>query len=313
MTEWNVAAAGESDFSTALADADVFGILGRERMFSASRWTAADSTTPAYQALKLYRNYDGAHHTFAPISVSATNDATDPGLFSSYAAINAAGTTLTVLVINKSPSATVSTSINLNHFTRGDGDHLHALAGSPTSIVAGTSGAFQGTYSFAPYSATLLVISGTMAQAPAVEWDLNPDTIMVPAGGSVTLSPKIVSGTGTVTLNSQQSDGGITVALTQPNVTATPGTVTVTAGNTPGFYHYTVTGTDNTGTQQTQGGWIVVGNPAATLTKSGRRTDRFFAHVDRNVERWIVWRDTAGSEHLVHDDWRHTLQPNRDY
>ena len=52
-----------------------------------------------------------------------------------------------------------------------------------------------------------------MAQAPAVEWDLNPDTIMVPAGGSVTLSPKIVSGTGTVTLNSQQSDGGITVAI----------------------------------------------------------------------------------------------------
>ena len=71
-----------------------------------------------------------------------------------------------------------------------------------------------------------------------------------------------------MTLNSQQSDGGITVALTQPNVTATPGTVTVTAGATPGFYHYTVTGTDNTGTQQTQGGWIVVGNPAATLSES---------------------------------------------
>ena len=30
-----------------------------------------------------------------------------------------------------------------------------------------------------------------------------------------------------------------------------------------------MTGTDNTGTQQTQGGWIVVGNPAATLTKTG--------------------------------------------
>ena len=90
LTEWNVAAAGETDFSTALADADVFGILGRERMYAASRWTAADSTAPAYQALKLYRNYDGAHHTFAPISVSATND-DDPGLFSSYAAIDATG------------------------------------------------------------------------------------------------------------------------------------------------------------------------------------------------------------------------------
>jgi hypothetical protein len=30
-----------------------------------------------------------------------------------------------------------------------------------------------------------------------------------------------------------------------------------------------VTGTDNTGTQQTQGGWIIVGNSAANLTKTG--------------------------------------------
>ncbi len=270
LTEWNVAAAGESDFSTALADADVLGILGRERMYAASRWTAADSTAPAYQALKLYRNYDGAHHTFAPISVSATNDASDPGLFSSYAAINAAGTTLTVLVINKSPSATISTAMNLNHFTPSAVSIYLLSQASPNQIVAVHPGGVQTSYTVGPYSATLFVFTGTTSPAPAVEWDLNPDTTMVSAGGSVTLSPKIVSGTGTVTLNSQLSDGGITVALTQPSVTATQnGTVTVTAGATPGFYHYTVTGTDNTATQQTQGGWIVVGNPAATLTKVG--------------------------------------------
>jgi hypothetical protein len=254
-----------------LADADVFGIMGRERLYAASRWTAADSTAPAYQALKLYRNYDGAHHTFAPISVSATNDAADPGLFSSYAAINAAGTTLTVLVINKSPSATVSTAINLNHFTPATATTFTLSSASPTSIVAGTSGAFQGTYSFAPYSATLLVIGGTMAQAPAVEWDLNPDTTMVPAGGEVKLTPKITSGTGSVTLNSTQTDSaGIVVSITQPNVTSTQnGSLNVISVSTPGFYHYSVTGTDSTGTQQTQGGWIVVGNPAASLTKVG--------------------------------------------
>jgi hypothetical protein len=39
-------------------------------------------------------------------------------------------------------------------------------------------------------------------------------------------------------------------------------------GSTPGFCHYTVTGSDGTATQ-TQGGWIVVGNPPATLTQSG--------------------------------------------
>ena len=39
------------------------------------------------------------------------------------------------------------------------------------------------------------------------------------------------------------------------------------AGSTPGFCHFTVTGTDS-GATQTQGGWIVVGNPAATLAKT---------------------------------------------
>ena len=37
------------------------------------------------------------------------------------------------------------------------------------------------------------------------------------------------------------------------------------AGNTPGFYHYSVPGTDS-GATQTQGGYIVVGNPAATFS-----------------------------------------------
>jgi hypothetical protein len=48
----------------------------------------------------------------------------------------------------------------------------------------------------------------------------------------------------------------------------TDGQISVDAGSTPAFCHYTVTGSDGTVTQ-TQGGWIVVGKPAATLAKSG--------------------------------------------
>ncbi len=33
FTEWSAAFAGESDFSTALGDADAYGIFGRERMY----------------------------------------------------------------------------------------------------------------------------------------------------------------------------------------------------------------------------------------------------------------------------------------
>ena len=60
-----------------------------------------------------------------------------------------------------------------------------------------------------------------------------------------------------------------TLTLTNPTITATtPATITVNPGGTEGFCHYTVTGNDGTSTQ-TEGGWIVVGKPAATFAVSG--------------------------------------------
>jgi hypothetical protein len=123
--------------------------------------------------------------------------------------------------------------------------------------------------SFAPYTATLLVVTGT-SQLPGAEWDLNPDTTMVAAGKQVTLHPKITSGTATVTLGSPQADSGIKVTVTQPELSpGHNGSITVTAGTTPGFYHYSVPSTDTTGATQSQSGWILMGNPPASLSKTG--------------------------------------------
>jgi Glycoside hydrolase family 44 len=269
FTEWNAAVAGESDFSSALGDADAYGILGRERIYLASRWVAPVSPNPNYQALKLYRNYDGAHHTFAPISVADTNDG-DPSLFSSCAAIGPAGKRMTIMVINKSPTNTVTAQFALNGFTPAKVTSYTLSTTNPTSIVASSNKAWSSSMNFAPYSATLLVVKGDMAQLPAADWDLNPDTIQLPANGRVTLAPKIISGTGTVTLGTPQFDTGITLAVTQGTVSASQhGAITVTAGATPGFYHYSVPSTDSAGVAEQQSGWILVGNPAATLTKQG--------------------------------------------
>lgn len=130
--------------------------------------------------------------------------------------------------------------------------------------------------SFAPYTATLLVITGEPATTPVTDWDLNPDAIMVPAGGTVTIQPKIISGSANVTLSSAVFDSyegisacGGTLVLTTATLTPTqPGAITVNAGATPGFCHFTVTGSEGTAAQ-TEGGWIVVGNPPATLTQTG--------------------------------------------
>jgi hypothetical protein len=268
FTEWSAAFAGESDFSTALGDADAYGTMGRERMYLASRWVAPDPANPNYLALKLFTNYDGLHHRFATTSVSDSNNG-DPNLFSSYAALGSTGKTLMMVVLNKDPVNATQVTFALNGFTPAKFTSYTLASTNPTKIVAAAATAWSSTMNFAPYSATLLVIAGT-ATLPGAEWDLSPDTTMVPAGKKVILQPKITSGTATVTLGTPQSDGGITVLVTKPTVTATQrGSITVTAGATPGFYHYTVPSTDGTGVVQQQSGWILVGNPSATLAKTG--------------------------------------------
>ncbi len=269
VTEWSAEIAGGSDFSTALGDADAYGILGRERAYLASRWVAPDPANPNYQAIKLYRNYDGQHHSFAATSVSATNDAT-ANLFSSYAAVDPAGKTLTVMLINKKPGAAVNAQFTLNGFTPSQVTTYTLAKKNPKTIVASNTQAWPSSISLPAYSATLLVVTGTMPQLPAAEWDLNPDAIMVPANGTVTLAPKIVSGSGTVTLGTPHADAGINLAVTQGTVTTSQnGAVSVNAGSTAGFYHFTIPGTDSAGVAQQQGGWILVGNSAATFTKQG--------------------------------------------
>jgi hypothetical protein len=268
FTEWSAAIAGESDFSTALGDADAYGTLGRERIYLASRWVAPVPTNPNYLAFKLFTNYDGLHHGFGAISVSDVNNG-DPSLFSSYAATNSTGTAMTLLVLNKDPSNADQVHFSFNGFTPQQVTSYTLLSSNPAQIVASKTSAWMGSMSFSPYSATLLVVTGT-SHTPGAEWDLNPDTTMVPAAGKVILHPKITSGTATVTLGTATADSGISLVVNQPSLSkGHNGTITVTAGTTPGFYHYSVPSTDTNGIAQQQSGWILVGNPSATLTKAG--------------------------------------------
>jgi hypothetical protein len=275
FTEWSASFAGESDFSTALGDAQAYGIFGREHMGFASRWEAPSAANPNYLALKLYTNYDGAYNSFGSTSVSDTATGTT-ALFSSYAALNAAGTELTIMVVNKDPANSDAVTFDLTGFNATTYTTYTLTSTNSSAITVTPSKGWSNSQSFAPYSITLLVINGTQASTPASEWDLNPDTIMVPGSGTTVLWPKLTSGTATVTLSSAVFDAyegaaacSGSIALTTPTITTTaPGELTVTAGATAGFCHFTVTGSDGTATQ-TKGGWIVVGNPPATLVVSG--------------------------------------------
>ncbi len=108
FTEWE-SFFTEWEFATALSDADAYGTMGREGLSFSTRWggpSATDGSTnqphPNYQSFKLYTNYDGARHGFGTLSVSDQSSAS-PDLFVSYAALNATGTTMTIMVLNKDP------------------------------------------------------------------------------------------------------------------------------------------------------------------------------------------------------------------
>jgi hypothetical protein len=284
FSEWEswMAPQSEWDFSTALSDADAFGVMGREGLSFSTRWggpSATDDAThqphPNCQALKLYTTYDGARHQFGSLSVS-DQTTSNADLFTSYAALDATGTTMTIMVLNKDPNNTVDTTFNLNGFQATTSAAYTLGSTNPGAIARSATTAWNATQSFAPYSVTLLVVSGSQPSKPASEWYLNPDDLMIPASGTGVLKPKIVSGTANVTLTSAVFDdfegasaclGSITV--TDATITPTkPAILTVSPGRIRGFCHYTVTGNDGVSTQ-TEGGWIVVGRPAARLIPDG--------------------------------------------
>ena len=189
-----------------------------------------------------------------------------PLCFSVYSATNAAGNSMTVMVLNKDPNNSATAHFNFNGFTPSQVRSYTLSPNSPTRHRGGgTAGLVCDRCAFAPYTATLLVITGSSASVPAAEWDLNPDTIMISAGGQATLHPKLVSGSTSLTLSVGTSDSGITPTVTSSTINGSQtGAVLIAAGNAPGFYHFNVRASDGT----LQGGWIVVGNPPASLAKT---------------------------------------------
>jgi hypothetical protein len=113
VTEYNWGAEGYMNGAT--AQADIYGIFAREGLDLATRWTTPNTGTPVYNAMKIYRNYDGSKSTFGDTSV-LDSVATNVDLVSSFAAVRSSDGALTVMVINKQLTATANLTMNLSSF-----------------------------------------------------------------------------------------------------------------------------------------------------------------------------------------------------
>lgn len=154
ITEYNWGA--ESHMNGATAQADLLGIFGREGLDLASRWTTPDRNTPAYLAMRMYRNYDGQKSAFGDVSVLAS--APDPDHVAVFGATRTSDGALTVMIIAKDAPASVELHVANFPFTTAQ---VWELANGAITRKADTN---SPTVSVPAASVTLLV----MPRAPNV-------------------------------------------------------------------------------------------------------------------------------------------------
>ena len=124
LTEYNWGAEGHMNGAT--AQADIWGILGREGVDIATRWTTPAPGSPAYQSLLMYRKYDGKKGSFGDTSVSAV--APNADVLSAFAAQNSATGALTIMIVSKAASGTTPVTVKVANFGAEAAAQVYQLA-----------------------------------------------------------------------------------------------------------------------------------------------------------------------------------------
>jgi hypothetical protein len=165
VTEYNWGAEGYINGAT--AQADIYGIFGREGLDLGTRWTTPNTGTLVYNAMKMYRNYDGNKSTFGDTSVNAS--APNPDNVSTFAAVRSSDGALTLMVVNKQLNANAALTVNLANFVSSGAAQLWQLTAansithlSDISVAANTLSA-----TVPAQSVTLFVLPAGAPPPPA--------------------------------------------------------------------------------------------------------------------------------------------------
>jgi PKD repeat protein len=281
ITEYNWGA--ESHMNGATAQADILGIFGREGLDAAARWTTPATTTPAYKAIKMYRNYDGNKATFGNVSVAATGP--NPDNVAVFAARRSGDNALTVMVINKYLANNTPVTINLANYAASGTAQRWQLAANAISRAADvTLNGTQLSASLPPQSVTLFVLNaGTTPpnQSPTAVLTTNVSSGVAPL--AVTFS-----GAG-----SSDADGSITSYVWSfgDGTTAT-GVSTSKTYSTPGTYNTTLTVKDNLGASASVSKSITATAPPVTTVNA---PTNFYASTAKGKVS-LRWADNSTNE-----------------
>lgn len=162
INEYNFGA--ENHINGGTSQADLLGIFGREGLDMACRWEVPPTGSPTYNAMKIYRNYDGAKSTFGDTSVKAS--VVQPDSLAAFAATRTANGDLTVMVINKITTPT-DIEVDLANFTPGTQAQAWQLTSANTiTRVADVAVAPSALTTTVPAQSITLFIIPASAGAP---------------------------------------------------------------------------------------------------------------------------------------------------
>ena len=168
ISEYNVSKDGGDgstpDATTGAQEADILGMYGRLGYQVASYWTTlvhGSTHLPIYNAMAMYRSYDGNGARFGAFSIGAASPNAGVNV---YAASDSptAPTKVWVMLVNVSGAAQSGLSVTLKNFTPSGSAQVFRMvnggAPAPDTAVALTNGTLTG-FSLAANSVALLVMS----------------------------------------------------------------------------------------------------------------------------------------------------------
>ena len=282
ITEYNWGAEGHINGAT--AQADIYGIFGRQGLDIGARWTTPLTNTPTYKAMKLYRNYDGNRSTFGDTSVLASSTANADNL-SVFAAERSSDGALTVMVVSKVLAGTTPVTVNLTNFGPGPSAQVWQLTASNViARLADIPVTDRFTATVPAQSVTLFVVptsAGPVNQPPVAR------ATATPSSGTAPLAVAFDGST------SSDPDGTIAgYAWTFGDAGTATGPTTSHTYLTAGNYSASLTVTDNRGATHTTPLPIVV-NPGPTAPSA---PSNLTASAGTGRVVTLNWRDNSSNE-----------------
>jgi Glycoside hydrolase family 44 len=167
ITEYNFG--GLEHINGALAQADVLGIFGRERLDLATLWAPPQADQPGAFAFRIYRSYDGAGGRFGETSVRASS--ADQSQLAIYAAERASDGALTLVVINKT-SDELTSSLSLAGYSPAPTAALYRYSAAnlaaivPQADLAVAAGGLSASF---PANSVSLIVLRPASEPPPVQ------------------------------------------------------------------------------------------------------------------------------------------------